>query len=97
MDDKTLPAGRLDAAIHAMEAALGSENVIIDAAGMADHDTKNESQACDAYAATKAMLEPAAKLGYGEYRSHVDFMDEVASVRLNPLRTPSTLHLCEKH
>jgi 4-cresol dehydrogenase (hydroxylating) len=24
------------------------------------------------------MLEPAAKLGYGEYRSHIDFMDIVA-------------------
>jgi len=43
-------------------------------------DTKNEAQARAAYAAVKAMLEPAAKLGYGEYRSHLDFMDEVASL-----------------
>jgi 4-cresol dehydrogenase (hydroxylating) len=43
-------------------------------------DTKNEAQTRDAYAATKAMLEPAAKLGYGEYRSHLDFMDEVAAL-----------------
>ncbi|GAA0271059.1 hypothetical protein GCM10009127_09010 [Alteraurantiacibacter aestuarii] len=43
-------------------------------------DTKDEAQTRGAYAATKAMLEPAAKLGYGEYRSHVDFMDEVAAL-----------------
>src|SRR5690606_31631249 len=43
-------------------------------------DTTNEAQTRNAYAATKAMLEPAAKLGYGEYRSHLDFMDEVASL-----------------
>jgi 4-cresol dehydrogenase (hydroxylating) len=43
-------------------------------------DTRNEEQTRGAYAATKAMLEPAAKLGYGEYRSHLDFMDEVASL-----------------
>jgi 4-cresol dehydrogenase (hydroxylating) len=43
-------------------------------------DTKNEAQARGAYAAVKAMLEPAARLGYGEYRSHVDFMDEVAAL-----------------
>lgn len=41
-------------------------------------DTTNEAQTREAYAATKAMLEPAARLGYGEYRSHVDFMDLVA-------------------
>ena len=41
-------------------------------------DTKNEAQTRGAYEATKAMLEPAAKLGYGEYRSHIDFMDLVA-------------------
>jgi 4-cresol dehydrogenase (hydroxylating) len=44
------------------------------------YDTKNESQTREAYAATKAMLKPAASLGYGEYRSHLDFMDEVASL-----------------
>ncbi len=41
-------------------------------------DTRNEAQTREAYAATKAMLGPAAKLGYGEYRSHIDFMDDVA-------------------
>ncbi len=52
-------------------------------------DTKNEAQTREAYAATKAMLEPAAKLGYGEYRSHVDFMDLVAdALRFQPT-TPS--------
>jgi len=43
-------------------------------------DTSNETQARGAYAATKAMLQPAARLGYGEYRSHIDFMDEVAGL-----------------
>jgi 4-cresol dehydrogenase (hydroxylating) len=43
-------------------------------------DTKNGEQTREAYSAVKAMLEPAAKLGYGEYRSHVDFMDEVAAL-----------------
>lgn len=43
-------------------------------------DTKDEVQTRNAYAATKAMLEPAAELGYGEYRSHLDFMDEVAAL-----------------
>jgi 4-cresol dehydrogenase (hydroxylating) len=43
-------------------------------------DTKNEAQTREAYAATKAMLGPAAKMGYGEYRSHLDFMDDVAAL-----------------
>jgi 4-cresol dehydrogenase (hydroxylating) len=43
-------------------------------------DTKDDQQTREAYAATKALLEPAAKLGYGEYRSHLDFMDEVAAL-----------------
>src|SRR5690606_39216883 len=38
-------------------------------------DTQDEAQARAAYASTKKMLQPAAKLGYGEYRSHIDFMD----------------------
>ena len=37
MDDRTLPAGRLDAAVRAMEAALGAETVLTDREGMADH------------------------------------------------------------
>lgn len=41
-------------------------------------DTKNEAQARTAYAAAKALVAPAAKLGYGEYRAHLDFMDLVA-------------------
>lgn len=43
-------------------------------------DTTNEAQTRGAYAAVKAMLAPAARLGYGEYRSHLDFMDEVAAL-----------------
>jgi 4-cresol dehydrogenase (hydroxylating) flavoprotein subunit len=41
-------------------------------------DTKNEPQARAAYETCKAMVAPAAKLGYGEYRAHLDFMDLVA-------------------
>jgi 4-cresol dehydrogenase (hydroxylating) flavoprotein subunit len=42
-------------------------------------DTKNEQQARTAYETCKSMVEPAAKLGYGEYRAHLDFMDLVAN------------------
>ncbi|MEO6040913.1 MAG: FAD-binding oxidoreductase [Croceibacterium sp.] len=41
-------------------------------------DTHDEAQTRSAYESTKKMLGPAAKLGYGEYRSHLDFMDLVA-------------------
>jgi 4-cresol dehydrogenase (hydroxylating) flavoprotein subunit len=41
-------------------------------------DTKNETQARGAYEACKGIVEPATKLGYGEYRAHLDFMDLVA-------------------
>lgn len=46
--------------------------------GLVVFDTENAAQAEAAYATCKAMIEPAAKLGYGEYRSHLDFMDLVA-------------------
>ena len=46
--------------------------------GLVVFDTKNEAQAKAAYDACKGLVEPAAKLGYGEYRSHLDFMDLVA-------------------
>jgi 4-cresol dehydrogenase (hydroxylating) len=46
--------------------------------GLVVFDTKNEAQAKAAYDACKSLVEPAAKLGYGEYRSHLDFMDLVA-------------------
>jgi 4-cresol dehydrogenase (hydroxylating) len=41
-------------------------------------DTENEAQATAAYDACKSLVAPAAKLGYGEYRAHLDFMDLVA-------------------
>jgi 4-cresol dehydrogenase (hydroxylating) flavoprotein subunit len=41
-------------------------------------DTENEAQANAAYDACKSLVGPAAKLGYGEYRAHLDFMDLVA-------------------
>jgi 4-cresol dehydrogenase (hydroxylating) len=46
--------------------------------GLVVFDTQNEPQALAAYSACKALVAPAAKLGYGEYRAHLDFMDLVA-------------------
>ncbi len=46
--------------------------------GLVVFDTANSEQAEAAYAAVKALVGPAAKLGYGEYRSHLDFMDLIA-------------------
>lgn len=46
--------------------------------GLVVFDTADAKQAETAYAACKALVAPAAKLGYGEYRSHIDFMDLVA-------------------
>jgi 4-cresol dehydrogenase (hydroxylating) len=47
--------------------------------GLVVFDTENEPQARAAYGACKALVAPAAALGYGEYRSHLDFMDLVAT------------------
>jgi 4-cresol dehydrogenase (hydroxylating) len=41
-------------------------------------DTKNEPQARAAYDVAKRLVRDAAKLGYGEYRAHIDFMDLAA-------------------
>jgi 4-cresol dehydrogenase (hydroxylating) len=41
-------------------------------------DTKNEPQARAAYAVARRLVQDAAKLGYGEYRAHLDFMDLAA-------------------
>ncbi|MBC2779126.1 FAD-binding oxidoreductase [Parasphingopyxis marina] len=41
-------------------------------------DMKDAEQTQAAYDACKALVEPAAKLGFGEYRAHLDFMDLVA-------------------
>jgi 4-cresol dehydrogenase (hydroxylating) flavoprotein subunit len=38
-------------------------------------DTKNEAQARAAYDVARRLVRDAAKLGYGEYRAHLDFMD----------------------
>jgi 4-cresol dehydrogenase (hydroxylating) len=46
--------------------------------GLVVFDTENEAQARAAYDACKGLVAPAARLGYGEYRSHLDFMDLVA-------------------
>ena len=41
-------------------------------------DTKNEAQVRSAYDVAKRLVRDAAKLGYGEYRAHLDFMDLAA-------------------
>lgn len=41
-------------------------------------DTKNPEQVDKAYAAAKIMVAKAGKLGYGEYRAHLSFMDLAA-------------------
>ena len=41
-------------------------------------DTKSESQMRAAYDVCKTLVREAAKLGYGEYRAHLDFMDLAA-------------------
>ncbi len=41
-------------------------------------DTKNERQARAAYDVARRLVRDAAKLGYGEYRAHLDFMDLAA-------------------
>ena len=41
-------------------------------------DTEDEAQARGAYKSVKDMVPVAAAQGYGEYRSHIDFMDLVA-------------------
>ena len=41
-------------------------------------DTKNEAQAHSAYEVSRKLVVAAGKLGYGEYRAHLDFMDLAA-------------------
>ncbi len=41
-------------------------------------DTHDESQVASAYGACRQLVVQAAKLGYGEYRAHLDFMDLAA-------------------
>jgi 4-cresol dehydrogenase (hydroxylating) flavoprotein subunit len=41
-------------------------------------DTKNEAQVHGAYEHAKRMVSAAGKLGYGEYRAHLSFMDLAA-------------------
>jgi 4-cresol dehydrogenase (hydroxylating) len=38
-------------------------------------DTEDEAQTRSAYEVSKRLVTEAAKLGYGEYRAHLDFMD----------------------
>ncbi len=41
-------------------------------------DTKQEAQVRAAYDVARRLVRDAAKLGYGEYRAHLDFMDLAA-------------------
>ncbi len=41
-------------------------------------DTKDEAQSRAAYEVSRRLVVEAAKLGYGEYRAHLDFMDLAA-------------------
>jgi 4-cresol dehydrogenase (hydroxylating) flavoprotein subunit len=41
-------------------------------------DTKNEAQARSAYDVSQTLVREAGKLGYGEYRAHLSFMDIAA-------------------
>jgi len=75
---RDLVRGRLNAAglDYSGVLILGRRSMIH--VGLVVFDTEDEAQAKSAYAACKALVEPAARLGYGEYRSHLDFMDLVA-------------------
>ena len=42
-------------------------------------DTKSEDQARSAYEVATTLVRDCAKQGYGEYRTHLDYMDLVAS------------------
>jgi 4-cresol dehydrogenase (hydroxylating) flavoprotein subunit len=41
-------------------------------------DTEDEAQTRSAYEVSKRLVKESAKLGYGEYRAHLDFMDLAA-------------------
>ena len=41
-------------------------------------DLKNQAQSEQAYALARRLVAEAGKLGYGEYRAHIDFMDLAA-------------------
>ncbi len=55
---------------------VGKRNMIH--VGLVVFDTEDAAQTEAAYSACKAMVKSAARQGYGEYRSHLDFMDLVA-------------------
>ncbi|OJX67991.1 MAG: hypothetical protein BGO95_06475 [Micrococcales bacterium 73-13] len=43
-------------------------------------DVRDEAQTRQAYASAKRLVQEVGALGYGEYRAHVDFMDEAQGV-----------------
>ncbi len=46
--------------------------------GLVVFDTADVEQGQQAYAVSRKLVQTAAQMGYGEYRSHLDFMDLVA-------------------
>lgn len=56
---------------------VASERSALIVSGLA-FDTSNELQTTTAFETVKTMVREAGKLGYGEYRAHLDFMDLAA-------------------
>ena len=56
---------------------VASERSALIVSGLA-FDTSNEEQTATAFETVKTMVREAGKLGYGEYRAHLDFMDLAA-------------------
>jgi len=54
-----------------------SERSTVLVSGM-NFDVNDEAAAANAFATVKKMVREAGRLGYGEYRAHLDFMDEAA-------------------
>jgi 4-cresol dehydrogenase (hydroxylating) len=76
---RDLVKGRLEAAGFDYSAVfIASRRAMIHVC-LVVFDTKDERQARAAYEVCKSLVEPAARLGYGEYRAHLDFMDSVAA------------------
>jgi len=42
-------------------------------------DTRNEEETRLAYRTVKTMIREVGELGYGEYRAHIDFMEEASA------------------
>ena len=56
---------------------LTGERACVIVAGM-QFDKTDEESTKNAYALANRLVKEIGKLGYGEYRAHIDFMDEAA-------------------